>query len=117
MGPFEPFDPQQAGARGTPVIYVLSEGRLILNAAAGRLLAGVEWVQLLWDSDTKRIGLRATTAQDPLALKITPGNSQSTITSKAFVIAHGLPYKVRMLLARDGDLWVASTTDPGKPLG
>ena len=111
MGPFEPFDPRSAGARGTPVIYVLSEGRIVLNAAAGRLLADVDWVQLHWDDDTKRIGLKATTAADPLALKLTRGNSQSTITSKAFVAARELPYKRRMLLELDGDLWVASTTD------
>ncbi|WP_354573700.1 hypothetical protein [Frigoribacterium sp. UYMn621] len=100
-----------------PVVYVLSEGRLKLNAEAVRRLGDTTWVQLLWDDDTKRIGIKPATETSPLAVRVAPGESQATITSKAFVVAHKLPFKVRMRIAWNGDMWVASTEDPANPLG
>jgi hypothetical protein len=118
MGPFEPFDPASAETpRRTPVIYVLSAGRLILNAAAARLIGDTEWVRLYWEEETKRIGLKPESAAGEGVFRVTRGESQATITSKAFVDAYKLPYKKRMRLEWDGTLWVASTEDPANPLG
>jgi hypothetical protein len=117
MNPFEVFDPASAATRRVPTIYVLSEGRLKLNAEAVRRLGDATWVQLLWDDATKRIGIKPAEETSRAAVRVTPGESQATITSKAFVIAHELPHKVRMRLAWDGDMWVASTINPAHPLG
>ena len=119
MNPFELFDPASVTAETgrVPVVYVLSEGRLKLNAEAVRRLGDTTWVQLLWDNDTKRIGIKPAAETSPLALRVTAGESQATITSKAFVLAHSLPYKTRMRLAWDSEMWVASTLNPADPLG
>lgn len=118
MGPFEVFNPQAAtSGRGVPVIYALSAGRLILNAAATRLVGDTDWVQLLWDAETKRIGLRPVEQGDLHAVRIVRSPSQSVITSKPFVDEHNLAAKKqRMRLAWDGQAWVASTVDPATPI-
>ena len=119
MNPFAVFDPA-ADTHDTgrvPVIYVLSEGRLKLNAEAVRRLGNTtSWVQLLWDDETKRIGIKAAAEGSTGAFRVTRGKSQATITSKAFVAAHSLPYKTRMRIEWEGDMWVASTLDPNNPL-
>jgi hypothetical protein len=119
MGPFEVFDTSSARAdleSGLPTIHAVSEGRLRLNAAAARLLGNTAWVQLLWDDETKRIGIRPATESTDSALRVTRGTSQATITSKAFVTTYKLLYKKRMRLAWDGTMWVASTVHPDDPL-
>jgi hypothetical protein len=114
---FEVFDGSNAGAgRGTPSIRILGGGRLVLNAAAQRLLGETAFVQLLWDADTKRIGLKATDQSDTKGFRVTVAPSQSIITSKAFVEAHDIPLSLRMLLAWEGTMWVASTINPDAPL-
>lgn len=113
---FEPTQSTPAGG-GVPTVRVRSEGRIILNAAAKRHLAGTDYVQLLWDDDTKRFGIKPTTEQDPARIRIVHAASQSIITSKAFVQEHSLPYGHRMRLELDGDTWVASAINPADPLG
>jgi hypothetical protein len=115
---FQPFEPERStpDGRGVPTVRVRSGGRLILNAAGKRLLGDHEYVQLLWEQDTQRLGIKPTTEDDPLRVKVTDTPSQSTITSKAFVDAHAIPMDQRMRLAQHEDLIVASTVKPGDPL-
>lgn len=119
MNPFEVYEPERStsAGRGVPVVYVLSGGRLILNAAAVRLLGDSTSVQLLWDATTKKVGIKPTSDDDPKGFRVSRAPSQATITSKGFVEKHELPYKTRMRVARDGDTLVASVTNPGDPLG
>jgi hypothetical protein len=118
MKPFEPFEPTQSAGkiRGVPTVRALSQGRLILNAAAARAITA-DRVQLLWDEATKRLGIKPTSDTDPLGFLISRTSSSATITSKGFVASHPIPYNQRMKLALEEGLWVASTTDPANPSG
>jgi hypothetical protein len=105
-----------AGA-GVPTIRALGGGRMVLNAAGQRLLGGCTHVQLLWDAETDRIGLKPSTANDPLAVRVTPSASQATITSTSFVKEHLAGPKTRLRLAWLDGILVASTVRPDDPLG
>jgi hypothetical protein len=115
---FEVFAPGRSSSdgRGTPTLRVLSAGRLVLNAAAQRLLGDTTFVQLLWDADTKRIGIMPAAQDAPDAFRVTTAPSQSIITSKAFVETYDLPLSKRMTLGWDGRMWIASTIKPDEPL-
>jgi hypothetical protein len=119
MNPFELYEPQRSSSsgRGVPTVRALSGGRLVLNAAAVRLIGETAFVQLLWDAEAKKIGLKPTTEADPAGFRVTRAPSQAIITSKGFIDANSIPYSQRMKLELDGEIWVASTTDPGHPLG
>jgi hypothetical protein len=116
--PFEVFKPARSSAegRGIPTLRVLSGGRLVLNAAALRMIGDVRFVQLLWDAGTKRIGIKSTSATDPSAFKVTRAPSQAIITSAAFVTENKLSHSLKMRLGWDGRMWIASTTTPDEPL-
>jgi len=73
-----------------PTLRVLSGGRLVLNAAAQRMIGDTTFVQLLSDPDTKRVRIKPTMEYDHLAFRVTTAPSQSIITSNAFVIEHKL---------------------------
>ncbi|HEY4269061.1 MAG TPA: hypothetical protein VGM94_12805 [Galbitalea sp.] len=88
----------------------------MLNAAAQRLLGDTTFVQLLWDADTKRIGIMPAAQDAPDAFRVTTAPSQSIITSKAFVETYDLPLSKRMTLGWDGRMWIASTIKPDEPL-
>lgn len=98
------------------MVRVLSGGRLVLNAAGARLLDNLQWVELLWDSEAKKFGIRPAAQGDAAAFRVTYAPSQAVITSKEFIVTHELPYSQRMRLAWDGTMWVASTLNPGEPL-
>lgn len=114
MKPFEPFTPTRSSdsGRGVPTVRVLSGGRLVLNAAAMRLLDGVTDVRLLWDADTNRIGIEPVEAPGADTFKVSRGASQATITSKEFVDRYRLPISQRIRLEREGAIFVASTEPP-----
>ncbi|TXN29324.1 hypothetical protein [Lacisediminihabitans profunda] len=108
----EPTRSNQDG-RGIATLRVVSGGRLILNAAAKRMLADMDtkFVQLLWDPETKRIGLRESSQDDPAAFRVADAPSQGIITSKSFITENEIEPGNKMRLVRDGDMWVASTAD------
>lgn len=113
MKPFEPFQPTRSSGsgRGIPTLRILSGGRLVLNAAAMRLLEGVEHVRLLWDADTARIGIEPAAAGAD-TFKVSRSTSQATITSKEFVDRYKPPHSQRMRLEADGAIFIASTETP-----
>lgn len=114
MKPFELYEPQRStsSGRGVPVVRVLSGGRLVLNAAGARLLAGTTHVQLLWDAVGKKIGFRPTDGTAPGSFRVTFAPSQAVITSKGFIDEHQLRYSRRMRLDWEGDILTASTELP-----
>jgi hypothetical protein len=118
MNPFELYEPERSSSsgRGVPTIRALNGGRLVLNAAAVRLLGDTSFVQLLWDTESKKIGLKPSTEGDPTSFRVTRAPSQAVITSKGFIDAHNVPQSQRMKLEWDGSMWVAFTTNTGSPL-
>lgn len=98
--------------RGVPTLRVLSGGRLTLNAAGMRFIGDVEHVRLLWDAETRRIGIEPATSPGTDTFKVSRSASQATITSKEFVDRYQLPHSQRMLLERDGAMFVASIETP-----
>lgn len=117
---FELFEPTRSNpdGRGVPTLRVLSGGRLVLNAAAKRLLGDTQNVQLLWDADAKRIGLKPVSADAPGAsFRVVKAPSQAVITSKEFVDAHALQHNQRMRLEWEDEMWVASTINPAATTG
>lgn len=113
MKPFEPFQAQRAtagGRLGAPVVRIRDDGRLVLNSAAIRAIETATHVQLLWDADTNRFGLKPTSMGDPAAFRVSYGASQATITSKEFVETHQLPADARFILTLNGGIWIASPT-------
>ena len=118
MTPFELYEPSRSNSRGrgTPVLRVLSGGRLVLNAAATRLLEGTTHVLLLWNAEDREIGIKPTEPSDPKAFRVTLAPSQAVITSRGFVQEHELPYSARMPVRWDGEMWIASTRNLAEPL-
>jgi hypothetical protein len=100
-----------------PTLRILSGGRLVFNAAAQRRLGGVDFVQLFWDADTAKIGVLPSAERDPDSFAVITAVEQSIVTSQAFVDEFALPLSIRMRLAWDGSMWIASTTSPDDPLG
>jgi hypothetical protein len=90
---------------------------MVLNAAGQRLLGGSTHVQLLWDEETQRLGLKPTSSDDPLAVRVSPSASQATITSTSFVNEHLAGPKTRLRLAWLDGILVACTVRPNDPLG
>jgi hypothetical protein len=111
---FELHEPARSSpsGRGVPTLRVVSGGRLILNAAAKRMLNGTKFVQLLWDPETKRIGLRPSDEGDVAAFRVADAPSQAVITSKSFVTANAIHSTQKMRLAWDdgGKMWVTGDT-------
>lgn len=58
--PFELFTSDKAVPRGEPMVTITTYGRIALNKAATFRLEKekVQFVQLLWDSGTRQIGIR-----------------------------------------------------------
>jgi hypothetical protein len=115
MKPFELFEPTRSSAsgRGTPVVRVLSGGRLSLNAAATRFLDGATFVQLLWDEANRTAGILPTHENDTAAFRVTHAPSQAVITSKSFVETNSLPLSQRMTIAFDGSMLTFAVPETG----
>ncbi len=73
----------------TPAVTLNKVGRLILNAAAARLLhkAAVEYVLILWDKDAEKMAFRAMSKKDARAFKITYGKNVNgcSFSGKSFL--------------------------------
>jgi hypothetical protein len=71
-----------------PALTFTATGRIVLNAAATRVIleAGIKSVLLLWDKDNKKIALKATTKTDKngFAISTTRGYSGS-LRAKSFL--------------------------------
>jgi hypothetical protein len=72
--PFEVFS-RKTSRVGTPMMTFTTLGRMALNKAATRFLEkdAVEFVVLLWDKDTRRVGIRPLTKRDPRAYRVAYG--------------------------------------------
>lgn len=73
----------------TPTVAITTDGRIALNAAAGRVLveAGVGSVLLLWDKTSHRIALKAASKADKNAYAVTiPANKHAgSLKAKCFL--------------------------------
>jgi hypothetical protein len=87
-----------------PALSLVSDGRIVINAAAARLLieAGVKSVLLLWDKPNHRMAVKAAQKGDKnaYAVSLSPGKYSGSLRAKAFMAHIGWKAPRReMLLA------------------
>jgi hypothetical protein len=72
-----------------PALSITADGRMVINAAATRLLieAGVKSVLLLWDKSNRRMAMKATKKGDKnaYAVSMSPGKYSGSLRAKAFM--------------------------------
>ena len=102
---------RRAGA--APTIRIVRGGALlVLDAAASRLVGEqVSHVRLLYDRDTRRIGLMPTHAGDPDGFALAGAADARVVGVKAFVDRYRIPVGPRLRLEHEGDLLVAAIPD------
>ncbi len=111
MSPFEVYSPESSRQGAVPTVRFLSSGRVHFNAAAGRLLKSSTHLLVLWDPDEIEIGFKPTSAEDPLAFKLTHGDSQSVLTAPGFASKYKIHSQKMRLELRDG-IFVAEPSEP-----
>ena len=106
---FDVFAPGSSAADDSdlPTLRILAGGRLVLNAAAHRLLGGTAFVQLLWDADTDSIGIMPCAENDPDSHRVTVAAAQAIITSQEFIDAYDIAPSHGLSLAWDGRMLTA----------
>lgn len=104
-------DPGGAAFRagGRPTLRVAYGGaQLVLDAAAMRLVGdAVTHLRLLYDRDTRRIGLMPTRSRDADGFALGGAAGARTVSAKAFVDRYRVPIGVAFPLEREGDMVVA----------
>lgn len=70
----------------TARIAVNPSGRITLNSKSVRLLGLPRWVALLWDDESSRLAIKATTPDDPngYSLNYPNGSGSAQLNSRAF---------------------------------
>ena len=71
----------------SPALSLVPDGRIVLNAAAGRILieARVKTVVLLWDEPTHRMALKATSKGDRDGYAVSMGDHSASVRAKSFI--------------------------------
>jgi hypothetical protein len=72
----------------SPTVAIATDGRLIVNAAGGRILkeAGVKFAVLLWDKSARRIAIKAASkGRDSFAISFGRGGSAGSIHAAGFL--------------------------------
>lgn len=69
----------------SPTISIVPDGRMVLNAAASRILSasGVKYVVLLWDKASRRMAVKATAKGDKNGYAVSLSHGAS-LRAKAF---------------------------------
>jgi hypothetical protein len=91
---WEVFDKRAVPMTKTPQLTIQSRGTMSMNAACFAMLGGPPAVELLFDRDRKVVGLRPSTAENPIAYPIRPvGAGQKTyvIAATTFTQYYGIP--------------------------
>lgn len=107
---FEVFDRRVTfrEGRGGPTIRISEDGRmLIFNAAAARLIEGIQYVRLMFDRDGRRIGFQPTDKDDENGFSIGRPKSAANMHAKSFVQAYNIPTGQRFPLTQEGDVFIA----------
>jgi hypothetical protein len=85
-----------------PTLSITPNGNIVLNAAATRIFvaAGVKAAVLLWDRNTNRFAIKATSKADRNAYAVTliPGRSSGSLRAKSFLNSVGWRAKQRETL-------------------
>ncbi|MGB6676797.1 MAG: hypothetical protein WBE44_08920 [Terriglobales bacterium] len=81
---------QRTGVRvEVPALSITADGRMVINAAAARLLieAGVKSVLLLWDKANHKMAVKAAQKGDKnaYAVSLSPDKYSGSLRAKAFV--------------------------------
>lgn len=89
MSGLEVFERDTVRRGSAPAVTIETSKRLRLNAAAYRALQETTHVVLLFDPDTRRIGLRPCTPDNPIAYKVSAlSRTRSRVISSAAFLRH-----------------------------
>ena len=116
---FEVFKKQRVSPSDDPAVTIQKRGAISLNKAAYLALESPEALELLYDRESKLLGLRKADPKSEDAYPVRPlGRSDSTwlVSGKAFASYYGIETDVarrRMALLEDGIL-VLDLKEPGK---
>lgn len=83
--PYEVFQ-RTAQRVEQPILSIIADGRIALNAASMRLFArlGIRSVLLLWDKSNSKLALKATARNDKNAYSVSASRLSGTIAAKSF---------------------------------
>lgn len=76
---------------GTPQLTLKATGKVEWNIALQILLGNPSWVQLMWDTDTNRLGIRGIYAQMGWPVEVLPEESVYKIHCADALDAAGVP--------------------------
>ena len=84
----------------TPMISLVPDGRIVLNAAANRILTarGIRFVLLLWDSTTHKMALKSAAKTNADAFAISGGSHSASLRATRFLSHVGWSATQRQLL-------------------
>jgi hypothetical protein len=104
----------------TPTLSLVPDGRITVNAAACRLLAGagVKAVALLWDELTHRIAMKAASKsdRDAFAVSMPSGNYSGSLRAKSFLTYIGWNAATRQTIPatwNESEKMLEATLPPG----
>ncbi|MGB7844398.1 MAG: hypothetical protein WBL63_02195 [Candidatus Acidiferrum sp.] len=106
-----------------PTLAITSHGSIVLNVAAGRLLAaaGVTAVLLLWDRNTNKFAIKAASKGDrnAYAVTLTPGRSSGSLRAMSFLnhVGWGAKHRVSLPATWNGKKKMLETILPSKFIG
>jgi hypothetical protein len=115
--PFEVFAKEMARTAGDPFISIQRNGIIALNRSAFALLGEPEAVELLYDRDAKRVGVRSCDAKAPNGHAVRAQNSRGSsfvVTATLFTRHYGIETDTarRWAATFDGGVLTIDLTKP-----
>lgn len=115
---FTKFDKRTTRLVKRPELTIQAKGTMSLNAAAHHLLGAPEAIELLYDEDSKVIGLRPVNAEDPdaYALRAIGAGGTYVLSGRAFLQYFGIDFgtPVRREVTMAGDVLIVDLKDSGR---
>jgi hypothetical protein len=117
MAEFETFKRGGMPSRGEPAVTIQKRGALSLNAAAYETIGSPGYVELLYDREERRIGIRASDLSPHAYVVRGVGENEAThvVSGKAFLNYYEIPRGVaRRWIAEEQDgILVIDLKQPG----
>jgi len=109
--PFETFDKRRASSAPSPFVTIQRKGPLSLNRAAHEAIGEPKTAELLFDRESRKIGVKPVDPTSPRGFPVRPqgkNDSNFMIAGQAFTKYYGIDTSVarRYAAAKEGDMLV-----------